>query len=472
MKRIPAHIALAVAIVSLWWLPNMFAKGMFMDGVYNALMAHNLVTGLTTLWTPETIYYTKPAYWDNPQLATWFLSGWYKVLGDYYFVERLYSFSCGLVQLILIGLMWKTVYSNQSAKRTYYTTPIIVFLISPLTIWCYTNNMLENTMALFTTASIIVYLHYWQTQKHRVLYALVGGGGIFLACITKGPVGLFPLTAPILFAVIIEPDKLKQSVVYATIQLIALAIAFMVFLSFTEPAVFVSKYLQLQLLPVLQHKSVESDPHYRIGLDLVEAALPWLIVGTLCFVWGIKNKYKSSDRLTIAFFAIALSASAPIAFSAKQHKYYLLPSLVFYSMAFAIWLQPFIQIGIQKVSKHKVNKLGKGITAFSLLILIVSIVWCVINSGNYARDRDILTDLETIQPTIKNEEVIRADWTLFNAWSLRGYLNRLYGKKLCMPDENACTHYYMTLQNKGGDKLPSSAVRIYAGQTIDLYKLP
>ena len=62
-----------------------------MDGVYNALFAHNLAKNVGGFWTPQTADYMHPSYWDNPQLSAYFLSLWYKFFGDYYWVEKLYS---------------------------------------------------------------------------------------------------------------------------------------------------------------------------------------------------------------------------------------------------------------------------------------------------------------------------------------------------------------------------------------------
>ena len=82
----------------------------------------------------------------------------------------------------------------------------------------------------------------------------------------------------------------------------------------------------------------------------------------------------------------------------------------------------------------------------------------------------LLTDIEKIQALVKDEKVIRADWSLYSDWALRVNLNRHYDKKICMPDEKALTNFYLTKSNKRGDKLREAAVKIYSRRKYDLYR--
>lgn len=446
----------------------MFAKGMFMDGIYDALLAHNLATGISSFWAPQTIYYTQPAYWDNPPLAMYFLSVWYDVLGDYYFVERIYSFSCAICQLLLIAVAWRTVFQKQNDIRRLFWLPCLLFLISPLTPWCYANNLLENTMTLFTTLSVIMFFVYWQTRKNLFLYASLGGILIFLACITKGPVGLFPLATPVFFIRIVDKKEFNNILAYTVFQVFVFALAFTLAFSMDAPSVFLKNYLEVQLLPVLKHQSAASNPHYQIFIDLSLAALPWLAILSVAFVFKPLKSVKNKRQLSVVFILIAISASFPIALSAKQHKYYLLPSLVFYTLSLAVLLIPLAELVLSKISALA-EKVVQGLSAAAILI---AIAWCFVNTGSYSRDKELLTDIESIQPWVKNEKVIRADWSLFDAWAMRAYLNRLYDQKLCMPDEAAPAGFYMTELNSWGDKLPENSQKVYAGKTFDLYQLP
>lgn len=64
--------------------------------------------------------------------------------------------------------------------------------------------------------------------------------------------------------------------------------------------------------------------------------------------------------------------------------------------------------------------------------------------------------------------MIFADWALYDNWALRAYLNRLYDKKICMPDEAANTIYYLTASQQRGDNLPDNAIKLFAGNRFDL----
>ena len=468
MKKTAAPYWFIIAIACLWWLPNLFAKGMFMDGIYDALLAHNLATGISSFWAPQTIYYRQPAYWDNPPLAMYFLSVWYKVLGDSYFVERIYSFSCAIVQLLLISGLWKAAFCKQNEILRLSWLPCLVFLISPLTPWCYANNLMENTMSLFTSLSVLTFLMYWQKRRNILLYAALGGLLIFLACITKGPVGLFPLATPIFFVLVGEKVDLKKNLTYTLFQAFVFILLFTAVFSLKAPRIFLRNYLEVQLLPVLQHQSPTSDPHYRIFVDLLLAVLPWLVMLLITSIAKSVRLQKNGKNWGLIFLLIGISASLPIALSAKQHKYYLLPSLVFYALSVATFLIPLAESVLIKFN----TAAERTVKSVSLAVIVASVVWCFVNVGSYSRDQDLLTDIESIQYLTKNEKVIRADWKLFDAWAMRAYLNRLYNQKLCMPDESAPAHFYITKQNEWGDKLPENSLRVYAGKTFDLYQLP
>jgi 4-amino-4-deoxy-L-arabinose transferase-like glycosyltransferase len=486
VKKITLPYWIIAALVCTLWLPWLLAKGMFMDGVYDALFAHNLAQGISTFWAPQTVYYSQPAYWDNPPLSMYLLSVWYKIFGDHYQVERIYSLASALVQIVLLMLLWRIHFSEKEEKESTWL-PVLLFLISPLTGWCYSNNMMENTMSIFTTSSVVMFLLYLRSEKNLVQYSAIGGALIFLGCLTKGPVALFPLTAPFFFLWSEKNLGWKKSFTYMLVQAIVFVSVFAFVFSMDAPKNFLHHYLEVQLLPVLRHEMKTSDPHYTIFFELLLMLLPLLILamGSVfrprwCYHQRVEggqnvvadNTGNSKKRTALAFILIGLSASIPIALSAKQHKYYLLPSLPMFAIGFACLILPSIRVLNEKLNivwNKTVDSISKSACA---LIIVVCLFLCFKNRNGYVRDEKLLTDLEKIQPLIKSERVIRADWSLYGEWSLRGYLNRMYDKKICMPDEMVITNFYMTQSNKWGDKLPENSEKIFSGEIFDLYKLP
>ena len=83
----------------------------------------------------------------------------------------------------------------------------------------------------------------------------------------------------------------------------------------------------------------------------------------------------------------------------------------------------------------------------------------------------LLTDIEKIQALVKDEKVIRADWSLYSDWALLVNLNLHYDKKICMPDEIAETHFYLTIVNRAGERFSSGSKKIFSENKFDLYQI-
>lgn len=440
---------------------------MFVDGVYNALFAHNVLLSIGSMWAPQTADYAQPNYWDNPQLSAVLLAQWYKVMGDYYWVEKLYSLCCALLQLLLITLSWKIVTSDDSKSSTYFWLPCLLFLISPLCGWAYSNNLMENTMSVFTTAAIVMLLLFMKRKSKVGLFSFLGGCFIFLAILSKGPVALFPLVAPVLFVWLQQSYTWKQCLGYTMLQLITVAVLFGIIFSLPAPNYFLQNYLAVQLLPVLNGQRSTGGNHFSILLDLLAMLSTLLPLALLSLRGQSDNSY---IKPATSFLLVGLSASLPIMLSAKQNKHYLIPSLPMFALGFSFWIMPMIIVLQKKLLQFLNEKHLTIIKAVCGVIIMLCIYLCIGNAGTAIRDKALLSDIKKVHSYTPGVKVIYADWALYDHWALRAYLNRLYNKKICMPDENANTTYYLTLRNQRGDKLSGSSIKIFTGQLFDLYK--
>jgi hypothetical protein len=472
VKKIPLPCFVVAAISALWWLPHLFAKGMFMDGVYNALFAHNLASGVGSFWAPQTIYYLQPAYWDNPQLSSFFLSCFYRLLGDNFYVERVYSLVCAVIQLMLIGYSWQVFFAEDVDVKKYFWLPCLLWLISPLVGWCYSNNLMENTMAVFTTASVLSFFSFLRRKENLLMWSPISGFLIFLAFITKGPTGLFPLTVPLFFLWSVKNFTARNAMTYVFMQTAVFILIFLMVFNFPEPKNFLLHYVDAQLLPVLKHEVKNENSHFVVLGDLFFALLPLAVLSVTAVF--LPKKFFNDKRFlktTFSFMAVGLTASLPIMLSAKQHKYYLLPSLSMFVWSFSLLIMPLVKFVEEKLKGFSFIKYETASKIFLSSVVFLSLLLAVINKNSFARDKELLTDIEKIQPLIQSEKILRADWLLYDAWLMRAYLDRLYGEKLCMPDENAPAKFYLTKPGKWGDKLPANSPRIFQCKTFDLYKI-
>ena len=178
---------------------------MFLDGLNYAAVARNLAEGLGTFWTPyytDTLY---PQFREQPPLGFALQAGAFYVLGDHLFVERAYSLLTGAVTAFLIALIWRR---TIGAARLDWL-PVAFWLLPSTVTWAMVNNMLENTQAALTTAAVFAFVRAWQSEQRASLWAAGSAVCILAAVLTKGPVGFFPLAAPLIAAIVTRDGAVK-----------------------------------------------------------------------------------------------------------------------------------------------------------------------------------------------------------------------------------------------------------------------
>ncbi len=374
-----------------------------------------------------------------------------------------------ILQVGLIAILWRTIFNLDEKIKSYAWLPCLLWLMSSLIGWCYTNNMLENTMSLFTTAAIIISIAYINNQRQLLIHSVLIAIMLLLAFITKGPVALFPFALPVLMIGYQAGFKTKQAIIFTLLQLACFGIFFAILFSFPEPKNFLQHYYEWQVKKALTHTGADVYQPGQIFLDLFLATFLFMALALIRFLMRkFLNEDKAHNQIAIRMLLLGLCGTLPIALSAKQRNFYLLPAMTPIAVGVVAYLLPLAEWVEERIMQFK---LGSAIKWLSGGMVVLAIVLCVHNKGAIIRDADILDDLKTANTLLQNETVIRADWSLYGEWSIRAYLLRLYGKKLCMPDETAPTHFYMTRPNNWGDRLPGNAPKVYSGKTFDLYRL-
>jgi hypothetical protein len=471
LKKIPLPVYVVIAVAAILWLPHLLTKGMFMDGIYNAIFAQNWAHGISSFWAPQTNDYSKPAYWNNPPLSMLTLGWCYRLFGDSIIVERIYSLACAIIQLILIAAAWKILWRNERSIREYYWVPCLLWLISPLTGWCYSNNLMENTMAIFTTLSFIAFLVYFQQQRYLLTTTGAVALCLLLAVLTKGPTGLFPLALPAIFLVA-ESSRWKGLLAYGLLQFILFIALFATVFSMAEARYFLQQYLALQLLPNVSNTAVRETSSYTILKELPIMIAPYLALGLAWYLLPKANRVieRKHFRLAVSFIIAGLAASLPVMLSMKQRKFYLLPSLPLFAIGFSILIMPLLRFIETRLPAFLIRMNGY-LKAACLLIVAVCIGLAFYNHNRVVRDKVLLADIENVLPLLGADDKVCADWSLYGEWSLRAYCTRYYNKKIFMPDKISETRFYMTRPRMKGDQLPADAALVYQGSVFDLYKL-
>ena len=114
------------SLVILLFIPNLLQSGMFVDGVLYSAISKNLSDGLGTFWSPhfsETVF---PVFRDQPPLVFGMQSLFFRLLGDSMYVEKIYAFFIICITLVLIHILWRSIFKNNKEFKHLGFIPKIV----------------------------------------------------------------------------------------------------------------------------------------------------------------------------------------------------------------------------------------------------------------------------------------------------------------------------------------------------------
>src|SRR6476620_9904104 len=124
---------LTVFYIGFMFLPRVVPQGMFVDGLLYSSISRNLAEGRGTWWLPffSNTYWIKGIshdhYFENPPLLFWMQSVFFRILGYYWWVEKLYASLLLALNCFLISRIWKSVLKNISGETSMSWLPVLFF---------------------------------------------------------------------------------------------------------------------------------------------------------------------------------------------------------------------------------------------------------------------------------------------------------------------------------------------------------
>ena len=495
------------------FFPRTIPEGMFFDGLFYANIARDMVYGSGTFWHPhffvtfwgEHIGNTTDFY-GHPTLAMWLLSKWYCVFGDNYFVEKAFCIFIWLVSVILVKKIYQQFYSYQLSAISYqeqknnateesstvnyqpstvnqlWWLPVFIWYCMPVVMWSYPYFILDNVMGVFSLgAAYFLMNNEQQTTNNKKNYSLfVFHYSLFivflhLAFLTKGPVGLYPLAIPFIYACV-YPEKLSvkkgflQSAVLFLITTASLSLWY-----FYEPArLFWQNYFHTQIASSLsqnEHTEIYSWKDYTLVLqNLGVSSLPGIIVAILMWCFSkIKNAAFNitveNKKRALFYFLIAMSGSLPMLVSHKTSWHYLIPCLPFLAMSFGAYFENTILDWLEKfaLSKEKSKIVNRSLWVFFFGIII----YCCSLIGTAAREKELINDLKIFQKIIPRHTYIGVPHDMMNDFTYHAYFER-YGDWV-LQTQNDSIHYCLKL--KSDNNIDSSLMKHFSKQPLPYLKL-
>lgn len=465
--RPPLAIALfIIAIAASLWLPNLFTYGMFLDGVINASVANQYAQGVGSFFSLQQCNCPDGAYVGHPPLVFAMQASFFKLFGNAFYIDKMYSLLTAIGQLLLIGALWLKVAPEPKYKKLAWL-PCLLWLLSPIISWGYSSNLLENTMSVFTTATLIVMLGFVRTGKNLWPQAIAAALLTFAAVLSKGPVALFVLAAPIVFIEAYAGYNLRKATVFMVVYMATFASLATAVWLLPEGNSFIKAYYQAQLQPALSATDTSAWDRLRLLPFLLKALTPMLAILVAAFV-VTKTKLLNSIKVHLKskpayrFLILGLCATLPIMLSNKQSAFYVIPAIPVFAIGFALLIADVVSVLGERYGSIVISK---GVGWLSLVAIVGMVYLCINNYGTALRDRDKLTDAAQINELLKDEKTIADPTNLFaEEYQLKAYLNRLYNISV---NNDASPKFHII---KPETTLPENTKLVYKGKTV--YVIP
>lgn len=421
---------------------------MFFDGLIYASISRNMAEGIGSFWSPYYTQFFLNPFYEHPPLVFWLQSFAFRLFGDHRLVEFFWGTLCAFLIIFFtykIYLLSNQKKTNKQLVSSSSWFAIFLFTTIPTISWTFSNNILENTMAVFTTCSVWLMFYAFVTDKRVYLFNFIAGVCITLAFLSKGLTGLFPLAVPLIlfFAYKKKFNKdFKQIILKPYLAItVSMSLFVVVFYFFKrqESASYFFYYFNNQVVKSLSGQREDIRYMYLVYRFLGELIVPLFIAVFLYFILKWTKKYlkpvKQENKFFVAMLLVAIAASFPTFISPKQRIWYLFASWPFYSLAIAYYFRN-TALSLNKIFERKILK--KATILFSWLLIIISMFLVLFCSGTkFKRLHEFYDDLISQKVSFTGKQVVLSACpkSLVESWEVLAFMQRYYKASFTPEDE-------------------------------------
>jgi 4-amino-4-deoxy-L-arabinose transferase-like glycosyltransferase len=448
-RSLPFYL-LASGVYLMIVFKDIFSNGMFLDGLIYSTVSRNMAEGLGTFWNPHFTSTLLSDFHEHPPLAFGIQSIFFTILGQSRYVDRLYSVLTVVISGYIILNIWKTL----GNKNGWF--PLLIWLVTPTVFWASYNNLLENTLTIFTSLSILFYLKNINGKKPGFL--ILSGFMLSLGFLTKGFVAFFPWTFPFLLWLFLN-DKSFGRMVTDSILIVFFTVSpiILLILLFPTAAISLHNYVDNQVINSIKN-IVTVNSRFDILIRLVNELAPVVCLSVLILIHGRIRKSKvviekKNLKQAMAFAALGLTGVLPIMISMKQSGFYILPTYPFFSIAAGILMYPYISSVLSKIDYE-----SKGFIFFKWIgygIFILGMIMSILYSDHYSRDKNLIKDTYAVSDSIPGGITININPDMYEEWSLHGYFAR-FGNISLDPDLSNKRDYLLIRNEEYSDTLKTT----------------
>lgn len=411
-------------------LPSMASVGMFMDGTIYAAISRNLAVGMGTLWAPRFSEGLFPVFHEHPPLVFWLQSLFFRVLGDSYLTERAYDLVVMLTTTILMTILWRKILAARGLESlaAYWWLPLLLWVVVPKWSWTYRNNMLESTLTVFCLLSILLALDALRSPDRRntILFAVASAVAALLAFLSKGPVGLFVLAAPVLLAPALPGIGWRRILLVTALLSGGLGITMGLLFAWPEAREMLTFYWQKQVTGRAGVSRLDTG----MLVELIKKLVPMLMVlaGLRLWVWrsGTAGAWKAVVEPAAAMLAIGLAASLPLMLGDLDSAHYLVPALPFFALGFGLIGAVMLDNGGRRVRTALTARPGRLFMTAAVVATIGILAMTVGRLDQVRKNEEHHAFLEQVAEVAGEHSVLGIDAVLFDDWYLHAIAQRYY----------------------------------------------
>jgi hypothetical protein len=342
-----------LSFILITFLPRSIDDTMFMDGVTYASIARNMSMGIGSFWRPFFAHSFWLPYDNNgffsghPPLQFGIQAIMFYLIGDSIAVENIYNLIILASSIIMIIEIWGLLLSDKPDLRRFAWLPVLCWY-AMVTVWySIPNNFLDSTMAVFCLLSCYFQLLFFKKlpeSRNSYIVPVLAGLCIVLGFLTKGPVSLFPLVFPLIYAFCNNKKLIQTAGICIAIMIGVIVASFITILIYQPAYHFMSTYFQGQVVQALLQKREKTGEgltgHFFLLFELLRNVYPHLLalvmLHTVAWLWGMKTSISQElKRVSVLSLLVTASATLPLLISIKQYPHYLLPALPFAALLFA-----------------------------------------------------------------------------------------------------------------------------------------
>lgn len=421
--------------------PKLLSEDMFFDGITYSTISKNLSNGIGTFWNLHYTATCYPEFHQHPPLAFAIQSFFYTIFGESRFIDKLYSIFTFVVTGFIILKIWKML----NLKHGWI--PLLFWFSFPIVGWAVSNNILENTLTIFTSLSVLFYLI--SQNRKRWFFIFLSGLMLALGFLTKGFVAFFPWTFPFFMWLFLKQQSFRNMIVDTLAIFIFTVIPLLLLVLISKEAkLSLLNYIDIQVINSIRNEITVTSRFYIIKILLYEL-IPAFCLSLLLLFVGKKKKFdlnllKENRKIALVFVLFGLTGVLPIMVSLKQSDFYILATFPFFAIGSGIFIYPLINFLVTKI-----NYKSKGFFVFKWLgfgLFFIGLLISLYFSNNIYQNQSKIKDSRLILSKLPEGSIISIYPDMYENWFLHAYYARY--KNVSLDPNPELQREYLLIENR------------------------